>query len=757
MTTRPTTRMRILHVEDDANHARIAHRALVGGAPKDIVEVSRVETLEAALERLGKDDFDVVLLDLGLPDASGIETIDRVRRARPGMPIVALSGSIDEVRSLSAVSEGAQDYVSKGEMHLPGLLLRTLRYAIERQKMTATLERRAQDLALELTRTEAQFRQLIDGSADGLMVTDQDGTVRYLNPAAERLLGRTADQVVIVGHPWRRPARATEPLELTGADGTVRHVEVRTAATTWRGAEATLVTLRDVTRERAAEEDARRREEQLRLFTDAAPVLVAYVDREERFRFNNRRHEEWFGRPLAEIAGRTLREVLGNEAYAAARDGVAAALAGRTSGWRYTRTFTDGRVHHLSTSAVPDVTPNGAVRGFVAATTDVTELVALQAQLLQAQKMEAVGRLAGGVAHDFNNLLTAIGGYAELVKAQLVEGDPLRDDVAEILLAAQRAGGLTRQLLAFGRRQVMQPRVLDLTTVLEGMHKLLARLIGEDVQVMHEIAPGLGRVHADPGQIEQVIMNLAVNARDAMPRGGRLTFRLRNTPPRASGEPASVQLEVQDTGHGMDEATLARIFEPFFTTKEEGRGTGLGLSTVFGIVEQHRGQIRVDSAPGRGTTFRIDLPCVTTASDPAPDSQRASARTHGRETILLVEDEEALRTLASRLLRARGYTILVAGSGAEALLIAERHEGPIDLLLSDIVMPLMSGIELERRLAVSHPEMRVLLMSGYSADVLGSHDTVATNLPLLTKPFSPDALADAVRHALGAPKQLRTD
>ena len=378
-------------------------------------------------------------------------------------------------------------------------------------------------------------------------------------------------------------------------------------------------------------------------------------------------------------------------------------------------------------------------------------------QLRQAQKMEAIGLLAGGVAHDFNNLLTAIVGYAQLMLRRIDPRDPLCTNAQEILKAGRRATGLTRQLLAFSRKQVMEPRVIDLNDVVANMHKMLARLIGEDVELSAQPASDLGCVLADPGQIEQVIMNLAVNARDAVPQGGRLVIETANVEldeNYADRHPgvrpcAHVMLAISDTGCGMDEATRLRIFEPFFTTKERGKGTGLGLSTVYGIVQQSGGTVWVYSEPGRGTTFKIYLPLVARAATVFGASSAEEAP-RGTETVLLVEDDDIVRDLAGEILRVNGYTVLAAPHGGEAIVLCERHPGAVDLLLTDVVMPQLNGRELVERVRPLRPAMKVLFMSGYTGRALGSQGTLEPGTPFIQKPFTPDALTRKVREVLDA-------
>ena len=380
-------------------------------------------------------------------------------------------------------------------------------------------------------------------------------------------------------------------------------------------------------------------------------------------------------------------------------------------------------------------------------------------QLVQSQKLEAVGRLAGGISHDFNNLLTVILGYSDISKRQLKEGDPLRRNLEEITKASERAASLTRQLLAFSRKQVMQPKVFDLNTVVTDLEKMLRRMIGEDIELRVSRGPDLGNIKADPVQLEQVIMNMVVNARDAMPKGGKLSIETSNVyldetyaREHVSVVPGDyVMLAISDTGCGMDEETRLRIFEPFFTTKESGKGTGLGLSMVYGIVRQSGGNIWVYSEEGRGTTFKIYFPRVTAEAEEYKRAAQTSDVPKGSETILLVEDAEWVRTLARQVLETAGYRVLEAGSAETAIRLCEKiNGGKIDLLLTDVVMPGMSGNDMSKVLLTKQPGMPVLYMSGYTDDAIVQHGVLEPGINFLQKPFSPGALASKVREVLDA-------
>jgi two-component system cell cycle sensor histidine kinase/response regulator CckA len=385
---------------------------------------------------------------------------------------------------------------------------------------------------------------------------------------------------------------------------------------------------------------------------------------------------------------------------------------------------------------------------------DASDKARMREQLRQAQKMEAVGMLAGGIAHDFNNLLTIISGYTQMLMASPhVNTERDRTALEQVLRASERAADLTSQLLAFSRRQTIQPRVIEMNRVVDQTASMLRRLIGEDIELRMERAPDAGRIHADPAQIQQVLLNLVINARDAMPKGGTLIIRTHNSEAGPGGSPRQhskrggyVVLEIADTGMGMDAATRQRIFEPFFTTKPEGKGTGLGLSTVYAIVKQAKGQIDFNTVVGQGTTFKVYLPRVQNES--AEELPASAEPAGGHETVLLVEDEEGVRRTVHSTLERRGYHVLVAGGGPEALEIARAHQGPIDLLISDVVMPQMNGRELAKVLTLERPQMAVMFISGYPGDTLQTKGALSAQAAFLPKPFTPLALSTRVREIL---------
>jgi PAS domain S-box-containing protein len=539
-----------------------------------------------------------------------------------------------------------------------------------------------------------------------------------------------------------------------------------------RAAANLAIAIEQRTTQAALQESERRH----RLISENTGDIIWTLDiASKRLTYISRSVERLLGRSVEEALALPTAEVLTPESYAgmeATFPGRAAALA---SGDESARVRTDrlklrrkdGTL--LSTEVVNTLITDdeGQVREILGVTRDITERLRaeeertrLEEQLRQAQKLESVGRLAGGVAHDFNNLLTVINGYSDLLMARLSVGDPLRDSLNEIRKAGTKASALTQQLLAFSRKQVIQPRPLNLNQLITETRDMLQRMVGEDVELVAKLDPALGQVMADHGQFHQVLMNLVVNARDAMPGGGRLLIETANVEldqPYAATHPettpgAHVMLAVTDTGVGMDEATRHQIFEPFFTTKGEGKGTGLGLSTVYGIVRQCGGSIWVYSELGHGATFKIYLPRLKSPAGIQEHSVKAHLSLRGSETVLVVEDQDDVRSLTVEVLRSHGYRILEAPTGGDALLLVERNPGPIHLMLTDVVMPRMTGRELAERLRPQRPQMQVLYMSGYTENAITQHGALDPGVNYLSKPFTPNELAMKVREVLGPPR-----
>jgi two-component system cell cycle sensor histidine kinase/response regulator CckA len=577
-------------------------------------------------------------------------------------------------------------------------------------------------------------------------------TIAEIRPAedAARLLADIAhfdDDAMGEGSVWRHRKK----------DGSTIDVEITSHAVDHGGRRARLVLAHDITARKRAEESLRLESAALQ----AAPDAIVITDRAGVIQWVNPAFIQLTGYTAEEALGKNPRDLFksGKHAPAFYQDLWETILAGRTWHGEMINRRKDGSLYTEEQVVTPIPDASGAITHFIAIKKDMTERLQLEAQFRQAQKMDSVGQLASGIAHDFNNLLTVINGMSELLLAQVRPDDPMSADVQEIRRAGERAATLTQQLLAFSRQQILETRVMSLNTVVTGMESLLRRLLGEDIDLMVVLTPGLGNVKADPGQIEQVITNLAVNARDAMPQGGRLTIETQSvmvdkdyarqlgvtsvTMPSGS----YVLLAVSDSGSGMDEATRTRIFEPFFTTKGPGKGTGLGLSTVYGIVKQSHGFVWVYSEVGQGTSFKIYLPRVTEVAGPDQPGPTVVSNS-GTETILLAEDNAGLRRLATRLLAPAGYTVLGAASGEEALRLLERHDAPVHLLLSDVVMPGMSGRDLAEHLAQTRPEIKVLYMSGYTSDTIVRHGVLEAQVPFLNKPFTAAALLRKVREVL---------
>jgi two-component system, cell cycle sensor histidine kinase and response regulator CckA len=498
------------------------------------------------------------------------------------------------------------------------------------------------------------------------------------------------------------------------------------------------------------------RDELFRLITENAADMIAVVDVKGRRLYNSPSYERILGYSLQELGTNPFAQIHPDDSEKVKKASVEAIRTGVGQSVEYRMRHKDGNWRTFESRASTILDERGEVERLVIVNRDITERKHLEEQFRQAQKMEAVGRLSGGVAHDFNNLLGVIIGYAEIVQERMAATDPLRGRVDEILKASHRAASLTRQLLAFSRQQVLDPKILDLNAVVKDMEKMLQRLIGEDIELKTELHPALARIKADEGQIEQVVLNLAVNARDVMPHGGKLVlatsnfhmdqdFVRRYPYPVPVGD--YVLFAVSDTGIGMDAAIKARIFEPFFTTKEKGKGTGLGLSTVYGVVKQSGGYIEVASELNAGTVFKIYLPKVEGAVVEQPRTEM-SASLRGAETVLLVEDEPSLRILARHQLESCGYSVLEAGSGADALEVARKELVTIHLLLTDVVMPGINGRILAEELLRRRPLLSVVYMSGYTGQAMGEDGVLDAGSHFLPKPFTREALARKLREAL---------
>ncbi len=649
-----------------------------------------------------------------------------------------------------------------------------------------TGRKRAEHAVSELAEV---FRAVIDSTADGVIVSDEQGEFLFYNRAARQLAGvgmieggpDTWSENYGTFHPDRVTRFRTDELPLVRAmqgetsDGVRMYLKnphapegrmLSISGRPWRtpGGERRggVVVFRDVSQDVLDVEQSRLLIDVL----DAIPSAVLALDHEGRVLYWNRAAEELCGWPAVEIVGRRARDVLLSDEEREQVDGIREyVLSGGFFRGEFRVRRPDGSRVSVLASASAVRRKDGSPGGFVVVGVDLSDvkmtqdaLRAREYELRQYQKMEAIGRLAGGVSHDFNNLLTVIKGYADILTTRLAPGAPGHAEATEMAQAADRAAQLTGQLMAFSRRQPLEPVLLSLNSVISDFMPMLRRTLGEDVNVSVVLDPELGQARGDAVQLGQVLLNLVLNARDAMPEGGDITIETRNASLDA-GYPGThvplepglyVQLAVSDNGVGMGEEIRARVFEPFFTTKEPGRGTGLGLSTAYGIVRQLGGNVWVYSEPGRGTTFKIYLPRVFETQDAAP-APRPLSDMRGAETILIVEDEPDVRSIERRLLELRGYRILEADGYESALEVARRHDGPIALVLADVVLPGRSGREVVEALKNEVPGLRALYVSGHSSDIVEKRGDLDPGAPFLQKPFASADLSEAIRRALDAP------
>ncbi len=758
--------LRALIVEDSEDDTGLLLRKLRSGNYDPTY--ARVETAEAMSAVLSAQAWEIVFSDFTLPHFDALSALALLQNSGQDIPFIIVSGTIGEDRAVAAMKAGAHDYILKDN---PKRLLP----AVDRELREARMRAERRQAEEDLRESEACFRAVFEQAAVGIAHDSPDGRWLRVNQKLCDITGYTQEEFL---HKSIRDL--THPADL-GADlGLARRLlagEIGTysvekrylrndGSPVWARLTRSLVcrpsgepdyfisVVEDISAGKAAEDALAENENRHRAILQTAMDGFWVVDNEGRLLEVNDAYCQMSGYSEQELLAMGISDMTASETpdetIARIQEFVARG-EDRFESWHRRK---DGTVFEVEVSVKYQRGESGQLVIFLR---DITERKRTEAQLLQSQKMESMGHLAGGIAHDFNNLLTVINGAAFLVAEQLKADDPLQNDVKEIMRAGDRAVAMARQLLTFSRKQVVRPKVFVLCALVQDLKGMLRRLIDEDIALVVTTSAGSCTIKADPGQIEQVIMNLVVNARDAMPAGGILTIEVQAVEvgrTSKAGDPslepgAYVQLVVSDTGTGMDEATRTRVFEPFFTTKEVGKGTGLGLSTVYGIVQQSGGAIAVDSKPGKGTSFGIWFPRAEEAVD-KDKSAPAAAPVRGDETVLVVEDYPGLRTTASRMLERAGYTALLAGSGAEALELLENHAGRVHILLTDVVMPGMNGRELAERVAAAHPEIKVIFTSGYADDAILRRGVEGNAAHFLAKPYSAGELTAAVRTALGA-------
>ncbi|HYQ31525.1 MAG TPA: PAS domain S-box protein [Polyangiaceae bacterium] len=768
---------------DPLSAASVRTHLVVMGAPTT-VPVPAAGTEFPWLFELSKTNKTTIVTDVNaaLPAHA---CIDRERLRAAGVtnlvmiPWCTTPGSLDGVISFASTRGRQLDALAVSQLET---LSRTILVVLSRAR-----ERRAASEARERMRTQLE---MLDDAPAGISINEGVNFL-YANKQAAAMHGYTVEEfagqtVATLVAPEERCR--LDDLRRTFAehgshaftiwhrrkDGTPLHLSVEVRRSRWLGQEVLISVFVDLSEREKAAAALRESEERYRLVAENVSDVISVLNLEtERYEYVSPSVFRLTGYTAEEATQQTLSSTLTAGSLELARRRVARLLEAERAGQDvananhdvvvYEEVRKDGSVVPIEVRARLLRDPTNSKPLLLSVARDISERQRseqereeLQQQLYQSQKLEAIGGLAGGVAHDFNNLLSVIMSYTDFVVDKLPDDDARRSDLQEVQKASTRAIGLVRQLLAFSRKQILEPRMIDLNQVVSGIENMLRRLLGEDIQLEVVLAENLGTVLADAGQVEQVLMNLVVNARDAMPRGGSLIIETSNVvvaetkgslPPGKLKPGRYASFSVADSGAGMDEATLARAFEPFFTTKGPGKGTGLGLSTVYGIVKQSEGEVQVRSKPGVGTAFSVYLPRQDARLSIVP-AQRVTASDTGRETVLVVEDEHGLRALVQRILVNAGYTVLVAENGADALALFDQREGKVDLLLTDVVMPQMSGYQLAERLARSKPTLKVLYMSGYTDEIIDRHGVLKDGVRLIGKPFTAADMSRKVRVVL---------
>jgi len=761
-------RLRVLLVEDNPHDAELLLHELRRAGFDPVWQ--RVDSEPAFVDSLSAD-IEIILSDYQMPQFDGLRALKLMQEHGLEIPFIVVSGAIGEEVAVEAMRSGANDYLMKGN-------LAKLGPTIKRELNEAENRRARRRAEAALRESEDRHRDLIEHSRDLICTHDLTGRILSVNQTAAELLGydqetlltKNIEEILFSGSENQFAYYIAELRKTGSAQGTMT-VQTRLGekrvwdySNTLRTEGVAVPIVRtmahDVTEQSQAENALQENQARLAGIVNSAMDAIISVDSEQKIVLFNAAAERIFRCPATDAIGQSIDRFIPQRF--------------REQHTKHIRNFGETGLTLRSMHSFAELTALRAdseqfpieasisqieVAGqklFTVILRDITERKQLEEQFRQSQKMEAIGRLAGGVAHDFNNMLTAIIGYSQLVQAQLDDSSPLRHDIEEIEKAGNRAAGLTAQLLAFSRKQVLQPKVLDLNEVMSDVDKMLRRLIGEDIDLVTIGMPDLGRVKADPGQVEQILLNLALNSRDAMPRGGKLIIETANieldeiyASSHADVVPGRyVMLAVSDTGHGLDAETQSHIFEPFFTTKPQGKGTGLGLSTVFGIVRQSGGHVWVYSEPGHGAAFKVYFPRVDEPADAAAAPIKSVESLYGSENILVVEDDEAVRDVSRLALEKYGYTVLEAERGTQALEAFGPLATAIDLVVTDVIMAGMSGPGLVLRLQKLHPDVKVLYVSGYTEEATIHHGVLTEGIAFLQKPFTPDGLVRKVRQLL---------
>lgn len=760
--------LRILMVEDSPEDASLIVRRLQRDFFATYERVEDAEGMQAALEKGG---WHIIVCDLVLARCSGLAALDVLHRSGMDIPFIMVSGQSGEDAAVEAMRAGAHDYLLKENLsRLVPAIKRELKEAVVRR------ERRLAEEAL--TATESRFRSLVEQSLVGIFLL-LDDIFSYVNPKFAEIFGYlpeelmerrtlldlvTPDEKERVEKDFLLPLqRERESLHFffngRRSDGAPIELELKGTRTRLNGNPAIIGTLLDITEARRAEAELNK----LWHAVEQSPVSVVITDPEGRIGYVNPKCVQVTGYSAEELIGQTPRVLksgtMGNEFY---RDLWQTIKSGREWHGELQNRKKSGQLFWESVSISAVKNAEGSITHLVAVKEDITDRKEAIDQLRQVQKMEAVGQLAGGVAHDFNNLLTVINGYSTLLIRSLERGSTMHKEAEQILRAGERAADLTRQLLSFSRRQVLEPKVLDVNQQLRSVQKMLGRLIGENITLQTVLEENIGLTRMDPGQLEQVVMNLVVNARDASHTGGVITIESGNceidesfthrNPGSATG--SYVRVSVIDHGLGMTDEVKQRLFEPFFTTKELGRGTGLGLATVYGIVKQSGGYIEVISRPGQGARFNVYLPRVFQEAE-QESLQTTGEEMRGTQTILVVEDEPGVLNLVVHTLKKRGFHVVESTDPEYGVTLFEEHQDEIDMLLTDVVMPFMSGPTLAKLLTQKKPQLKVLFMSGHADNRLGLENVLGKEIQFLSKPFTSDTLIKKVWETLTGTGELQ--